>query len=55
MLKSIINLGTVLNKADQLKVNGGNKRIPDCPDGQQLSCHPLIGCHCEAIDTDLRE
>ncbi|WP_442265790.1 hypothetical protein ACSIGC_16045 [Tenacibaculum sp. ZS6-P6] len=54
MLKSITQIGTILNKVDQLKINGGNKKIPDCPDGQQLSCHPLVGCHCEAINTTPR-
>ena len=36
MLKSISNLGNVLSKSDQKKVNGGAK---DCPEGSVFRCY----------------
>ena len=43
MLKSISNLGNVLNKSEQRTINGG--QIP-CPRGQILKCN-WLGCWCE--------
>lgn len=44
MLKSISNLGKVLNKSEQRTVNGGQIT---CPRGQILKCN-WIRCWCEA-------
>ncbi|WP_408031063.1 hypothetical protein [Tenacibaculum xiamenense] len=54
MLKSISNLGAVLNKADQKKINGG---AINCPEGTRYTCYTrlingvlkTVYCHCLAI------
>lgn len=49
MLKSISNLGKVLNKIDQQKINGG---IINCPDGTRYVCiglPPRRSCWCQAF------
>ncbi|XRE44596.1 hypothetical protein ACIVBQ_002800 [Tenacibaculum discolor] len=43
MLKSIANLGNVLNKSEQREINGGQIA---CPRGQVLRCN-WLGCWCE--------
>lgn len=54
MLKSISNLGTVLNKVNQKSIiGGGDLRIPLCPDGQEIACNQW-GCWCKAIDSEIR-
>jgi hypothetical protein len=44
MLKSISNLGAVLNKTEQRTINGGQIK---CPRGQILVCI-WSGCWCQA-------
>ncbi|MBA6154946.1 hypothetical protein H3Z83_00210 [Tenacibaculum sp. S7007] len=44
MLKTITNLGEVLNKAEQKTINGGQIQ---CPRGTVLRCN-WLGCWCEA-------
>lgn len=44
MLKSISNLGTVLNKTEQQVINGGQI---SCPKGQVLVCI-WHGCWCQS-------
>ena len=44
MLKSITNLGTVLNKTEQRTINGG---VKNCPPGLILVC-TWHGCWCQA-------
>ncbi|WGH76128.1 hypothetical protein P8625_02880 [Tenacibaculum tangerinum] len=39
MLKNILNLGTTLNKTEQLSINGGNTD-PECP-----TPNPALGCY----------
>ncbi|MBA6154947.1 hypothetical protein H3Z83_00215 [Tenacibaculum sp. S7007] len=49
MLKSISNLGKVLNKTEQRTINGG---IIKCPDGTRYVCiglPPMRSCWCQAI------
>ena len=48
MLKSISNLGNVLNKTEQRTINGGQI---NCPRGQVLKCN-WLGCWCEAEYTE---
>lgn len=45
MLKGISNLGTVLNKSDQRKINGGSGRGRSCPPCKVTQyCHPAGIC-----------
>lgn len=52
MIKSISNLGKVLDKNSQLKINGG---VMKCPDGTRRVCigSPYLGgvsCWCQVIE-----
>jgi len=52
MLKSISNLGNVLNKSEQREINGG---LLQCPEGTVYFClgaHPQFSCWCMKLEED---
>ena len=53
MKKSILNLGKVLNKAEQKEVNGGKVincySHPLCPPYDEIACIVIAGRFCEYL------
>lgn len=49
MLKSISNIGTILNKTEQKEISGG---VAPCPEGTRRICigiPPRVACFCHPV------